>query len=168
MKVSRWTLAIVTIVLCLPAQGFAQDVAQLVAAGRFDEAAELLAAAGPDEADAGATLIFDQAYTGFQAQRYDYATSGFRAAGAVPEVSPRLREQIAFWNGLSLMQWAAGLAREQNLASARVTQPMFQDARALLDASGSFPETVAVNMANTRRALDTFIEIQEAIIRRGY
>jgi hypothetical protein len=54
----RMTLPVVLVALCLGStSGFAQDVQNLVASGRFEEAAASLAGADTEVVAAGATLI---------------------------------------------------------------------------------------------------------------
>jgi hypothetical protein len=170
MNIPRIALAIALLSLgTMPHRGAAQDLSALVASGRFDEAVELLRAAPPEQAEAGARLMFEQAYSlGFQARRYDYAIDGFRAARRVPGISEGMGAELDFFHGLSVMQVAAALAEAQDLATAREALPMFVEAQALLDASGDYGGTAGANVASVRQALETYIAIQQAIIRRGY
>jgi hypothetical protein len=171
MRIAHTALvAALALVAFRPGLASAQDVAQLVADGRLEEAAAMLAGAGQEAADAGATLIFDRAYmVGFQARDYDYAIQGFAAARTVPNLSTDMREQLNFWHGLALFQRTAPQAQAgQDVATARAALPQFQGARALLAQAGEYPQRMGYAMAGTMEALGTFIEIQEAIIRRGY
>jgi tetratricopeptide (TPR) repeat protein len=135
-----------------------------------DAVATLLPTAvdGPS-ADNAATMIFNEVYTnGFNRQDYAYTIRGMVAAKTIPNLTARMREQLHFWHGLSIFQRTSPLAQANNLESARVTLPAFQEAQALLNQAGSYPSSVGVDMAATMQALATYIEIQEALIRRGY
>jgi len=126
---------------------------------------------GPS-ADNAATMIFNEGYThGIQANPADYAYM-IRAAVAakqIPNVSSSMREQLHFWHGLSIFQRTAPQAQAaQDLATARATLPQFQEAQTLLNQAGGYPQRAGIPMGGTLEALSTFIEIQEAIIRRGY
>lgn len=129
-----------------------------------------LAVDGPS-ADNAATMIFNEAYAnGFNHAPPDYAYTirGMLAAKQIPNITARMREQLNFWHGLSVFQRTTPQAQQQNLAAARASLPGFQEAQTLLNQAGSYPASVGVDMATTMQALATFIEIQEAIIRRGY
>ena len=63
---------------------------------------------------------------------------------------------------------AAILEQEpRTLEVARATLPKFQKALELLSDVGEYPSTVNVDIRQQREAVQTYIEIQEAIIRRG-
>jgi hypothetical protein len=155
--------------LAAPTAVQAQSLAELVGAGRFEEAAASLAAAGPEEADAGAELIFNEAYSnGFQQRDFAYATRGFVAAKQVPGLSERRSGMLDFWDGFAHFQSALPLAQLQNLEAARASLPLFQEARVLIEASGEYPASVNMDVGTILIAITQFIEIQEAIIQRGY
>ncbi len=155
--------------LAAPTAGQAQSLAELVGAGRFEEAAASLAAASPEEAEAGVELIFNEAYSkGFQRRDYMYATQGFVAAKQVPGLSEGRRDMLDFWHGFARFQSAIPLAQPQNLPAAQASLPLFREALVLIEASGEYPASVNIDIATLLRGLTQFIEIQEAIIRRGY
>jgi tetratricopeptide (TPR) repeat protein len=146
----------------------------LIEVRRLEDAVATLTPTAVDAttADNAATMIFNEVYThGFTANPPDYAYTirGVVAAKQIPNISTRMREQLNFWHGLSIFQRTSPLAQaEQNLATARATIDPFREAQALLNQSGSYPASVGVDMFATMQALATFIEIQEAIIRRGF
>lgn len=155
--------------LAAPTDVQPQSLADLVGAGRFEEAAASLAVASPEEAEAGAELIFREAYSnGFQRRDYTYATRGFIAAKRVPGLTEERGDMLDFWHGFARFQSAIPLAQAQNPAAAQVSLPLFREALVLIEASGGYPASVNMDIATLLRGLNQFIEIQEAIIRRGY
>jgi tetratricopeptide (TPR) repeat protein len=143
----------------------------LIGVQRLEEAVAALTPLAVDgaSADNAATMIFNEGYTnGFQRNNWDYSIRAMTAAKQLPNVSSRMREQLNFWHGLSIFQKTTPLAQAQNLAAANASLPGFKEAQTLLSQAGSYPASVNVDMATTMQALATFIEIQEAIIRRGY
>lgn len=143
----------------------------LIEVKRLEDAVAALAPSAVDaqSADNAATMIFNEAYTnGFQRNDWAYSIRGMVAAKQIPNISARMREQLNFWHGYSVFQRTTPLAQAQDLAAARASLPGFQEAQTLLQQAGSYPASVGVDMATTMQALATFIEIQEAIIRRGY
>jgi hypothetical protein len=102
MKTRLGTFFLVAVLL-QPPMVAAQDLTALISEGRFDEAAAMLGAAGPVEAEAGARAIFRQAYVnGYQLRDYEYAIRGMSAAKRVPGVSDSLGQQLDFWHGFSM------------------------------------------------------------------
>ena len=165
---ARHTLAAVAFAALIPAQAHAQSAADLVREGRFDEAAALVVNAGPQERSDVARLIFDQAYTsGHQSGDYEYAIRGFTAGKRLVSMSDPMYEQLSFWHGFALFNAAVREAAAQTLASAELTLPMFEQAMELFASAGDYPARVNVNMTQLLENADTYIEIQEAVIRRG-
>jgi hypothetical protein len=76
-------------------------------------------------------------------------------------------EQLSFWHGFALYSDAVELQAAQTLATAQATLPLFEEALDLFAAAGSYPSSVNVNMAQLVDATNTYIEIQNAMIRRG-
>ena len=146
-----------------PGRVHAQDVSELVASGRFEEAAALL------NGRAGGDLRFNEAYRNeLQTQDFEYAVRSISAAKQTPDVSEQRRQVLDFWHGFSVFQLAMPLAAPQDLAAAQRTLPMFQEALALIRASGEYPRSINLNIDVLFQGLGTYIDIQEAIIRRGY
>jgi tetratricopeptide (TPR) repeat protein len=141
---------------------------------RIEDAVAALTPGAVDaqSADNAATMIFNEVYThGIQANPSDYAymIRGAVAAKQIPNISNSMREQLNFWHGLSVFQRTAPQAQAaQDLATARATLPLFQEAQGLLNQAGGYTQRAGIAMASTMDALASFIEIQEAIIRRGY
>lgn len=169
MSTLRSVLILTALTLLAPTAVQPQSLAEFVDAGRFEDAAAALAAATPEEADAGAELIFNGAYrVGFLRQDFIYATRGFAAAKGIPGLSEGRQSMLAFWHGLARFQSAIPMARDQNMASAQSALPLFREAHALISASGDYPASVNMDIGTLFRGLEQFIGIQEAIIRRGY
>jgi hypothetical protein len=87
----------------------AQELDELVAAGRYEEAAAALADAGPEEAQAGATMIYQHAYSNpFQSGAWADAIRGFIAARQVPHLNERQRQMFDFWHASALVNTVSG------------------------------------------------------------
>jgi hypothetical protein len=167
---ARRTLAVLAFVTALgtPRPVESQTLAELIQAGRFEEAAALAGNASPEEAVEVARLIFDQAYTfGHQRRDFEYAIRGFTAAKRLVPAGDALYEQLSFWHGFALYSDAVELQAAQTLATAQATLPLFEEARDLFASAGAYPSTINVNMPQLLDATDTYIEIQQAVIRRA-
>jgi tetratricopeptide (TPR) repeat protein len=143
----------------------------LIGVQRLEEAAQALAPTARDaaSADNAATMLFNEGYAnGFQKENWAYSIRGMLAAKSIPNISSRMREQLNFWHGFSVFQRTMPLAAAQDLAAARASLPGFQEAQGLLNQAGGYPASVNMDMATLMGGLAQFIEIQEAIIRRGY
>jgi len=145
----------------------------LIAERRLEDAAAALAetATTPEAADNAANLIFNEAYTnGFQRQEWAYSIRGMTAAKSIPNISSNMREQLNFWHAFSVFQRTMPLIPAENagLADARAAQPGFQEAKALFEQSGGYPQRAGVNMQTLMDGVNQYLEICEIIIRRGY
>jgi len=143
----------------------------LVEAGRMDEAVtalKALASADPSQADGAARMLFADAYAkGVQKTNYDYAVKVIAAAKEIPNLGTPLMQQLNFWHGYSIYQAALEEQKPSTLATAKSTLPKFQKALNLLQQVGDYPKTVNVNMTQFLTGVNTYIEIQQAIIKRG-
>jgi tetratricopeptide (TPR) repeat protein len=143
----------------------------LIQAKRMDDAVPVLtrvAQQGAQQADQAARLFFNEAYTnGHQKQDYAYSIRGMTAAKRLPNITDGMRNQLNFWHGFSLFQGAVAEQEGQTLAGAQATLPKFRQALELFNTSGSYPSSVNVNLAQLVENANQFIEIQDAIIRRG-
>jgi hypothetical protein len=154
--------------LVVPAQAQSQTLTELIQEGRFEEAVVLAQNAGAEQAAEAARLIFDQAYTfGHQRRDFEYAIRGFSAATRLVDMGHPLFEQLSFWHGFALYSEAIEAQAAQTLASAQIALPMFEEARDLFASAGSYPASVNVNMTQLLQATNTYIEIQNAVIRRA-
>ncbi len=143
----------------------------LVEAGRVDEAVASLknvATADPQQAESAARMIFADAYAkGVQKNNYGYAIKLIGAAKQMPNLGTAMKQQLNFWHGYSLYQEALNEQKPATVATAKSTLPKFQQALSLLQQVGDYPKTVNVNMEQFLTGVNTYIEIQEAIIKRG-
>ncbi|MDX1494484.1 MAG: tetratricopeptide repeat protein [Longimicrobiales bacterium] len=143
----------------------------LIQAGRLDEAVEVLSAAAqdnPQRAEQAARMIFAEAYqNGYQQDNFQYTIDGMTAAKQLPNLSQQMTHQLNFWHAFSLYRKGMVDQEPQTLETARATLPAFQQAARLLQQVGDYPSTVNLNLAELTEAVNTYIEIQEAIIRRG-
>jgi tetratricopeptide (TPR) repeat protein len=79
--------------------------------------------------------------------------------------TPRGRAIVDFFHGFSLLKDAEARQGPNTCASARATLPDFQRAKEMLQGSGAFTEQERTRQ-NLLPAVDQFIEIQQALIRR--
>jgi tetratricopeptide (TPR) repeat protein len=143
----------------------------LMDAGRVDEAIPVLHEAverGEQTADAMARLVLGDAHSkGIQQNRFDYAIRGLNQAQTF-DVSPEMQSQLNFWNGYALYKKGEAEQRPQTLESARATLPMFQEARRLFQGASSYAASQpSINLQQFLDAVTQYVEIQEAIIKRG-
>jgi len=144
----------------------------LLEAGRMDEAIPVFQKAieaGEQSADAVANVIFANGYNqGVSPKNWDYAV---RVLGMAKDfdISPEMAEQVNFWLGYSIFNQAVARQEAQTLETAQATLPRFQEALRLFQNASGY--AARQNMEDTRQELignvNTYIEIQEAIIRRG-
>jgi len=143
----------------------------LIQAGRMEDAVEVLtrsSQADPQRADAAARMVFAEAYqNGVQKDDYQYAITGMAAAKQLPNLTPEMTNQLNFWHGYSLYQMAVAEQEPQTLQTAQSSLPKFNQAVQLLQQSGDYPSTVNVNLQQLLDNAQTYIEIQDAIIKRG-
>lgn len=143
----------------------------LIQAGRVQDAVAVLsstAAEDPERADQAARLIFADGYSkGIQKNDYGYAVRVFSVAKELPNLKPEMANQLNFWHGYALFQGAVKEQEAQTLQSAQATLPKFQQALRLFGQVGNYPRTVNVDIAQLQGNTQTYIEIQEAIIKRG-
>jgi tetratricopeptide (TPR) repeat protein len=143
----------------------------LIQAGRIPDAVGVLSAAAADnpaQAEQAGRMIFNEAYSnGYQKDRFDYAITGLAAAKELPNLSQEMIHQLNFWHGFSIYQLAVKAQEPQSLQTAQASLPRFQEAMRLLSDSGAYPASVNVNLAQLLDNVNTYVEIQEAIIQRG-
>jgi len=144
----------------------------LLTAGRIDQALPMFRDAiqrGEQSADAVVNLIFGNAYNqGVRNQNWDYAIRVLRLTGEF-SASTEIRQRSNFWLGYALYSRASVEQEPQTLETANATLPQFQEALRLLSGAASYAQ--GNNLEGSRQELlsatNTYIEIQEAIIRRG-
>ncbi len=144
----------------------------LLEAGNVDGALEFLkdaVARGEQSADAMAGVLFGKAYNdGVQAQQFAFAADIIETAKSEFEVSDQMSSQLNFWHGWSLYNHGLGLQEPSTLDSARQSLPVFQEALRLFELGRAYAATMdSINLPDILSATQTYVEIQDAIIRRG-
>ena len=124
---------------------------------------------GEQSADIMAGLVFGKAYNdGVQATDWTYAISLLERTKSEFEVSETMSSQLNFWHGWSLYNRGLALQEPSTVDSARQSLPIFQGALPLFELGRAYAATVeSINLPQILSATQTYIEIQEAIIRRG-
>lgn len=143
----------------------------LIEGGELQAAVDLLervAEAEPARADDAARVILTDAYAkGIQRQDYAYAARVTGAASELPNLGDSMRHQLNFWHAYSLFRVAVEEQEPRTLETAQSTLPTFRRVLELLGDVGDYPSTVNVTLSELVDNVNTFIEIQEAIIKRG-
>lgn len=104
---------------------------------------------------------------GVNTKDYGYAIRTFDLAGEFAE-QPKTKEMLNFWLGYAIYQSAVQQQEPQTLGSARKTLPQFQRALNLFENSRNYAASQSsINLSQFINAAKTYIEIQEAIIKRG-
>jgi tetratricopeptide (TPR) repeat protein len=143
----------------------------LIAAGRLDDAvAEFKKGVGKGtDPNLAARLIYADAVSkGIRATppNWPYALRGLVAAKSF-DVNAETKTELDFWHGWSIYHQAMALEKPQNLQSATQTKPMFEQAKALFTAGRGYAAKAGVNIQQIMDAVDTYIEIETVLIRRG-
>ncbi|MEO2159084.1 MAG: tetratricopeptide repeat protein [bacterium] len=124
---------------------------------------------GSDPDQAG-TMIFGRAYSNYiqpDEKNYSRFIVLIRVAKDF-QVTTETREQYDFWHGFSLYNLGLAAQLEETVASAERSLPMFREALSLFQESKGYADrTPSINYAQFSDASTTYIEIQEAIIKRG-
>jgi tetratricopeptide (TPR) repeat protein len=143
----------------------------LIQAGRVDEAVAKLTAyvqQNPEQADQAGRILFADAYqNGYQKNEYGYAIRGFNLAKQLPGLSENLTRQLNFWHGFALYSQTFPQADAQTLASANETQPKFQEVIRLLSDVRPYTQANNINLDQILAATQQYIDINDALIRRG-
>ena len=84
------------------------------------------------------------------------------------EVSEQMASQLNFWHGYSLFQHGKALQEPGTVDSARQSLPIFQQVLQLFELGREYAATVeSINLAELLTAAQQYVDIQDAIIRRG-
>jgi tetratricopeptide (TPR) repeat protein len=141
----------------------------LIEAGRLADARAALARArdaGSISGDEAANLLFAFAINGpYKDKNWSEAVGILEEALPLAEAATA-SARIRFFAGYSLLQWGIQVQDGETAANARRSLPLFQRAGPHLANAGAYQEQAA-NLPNLRSAVDQYIEIQEALIRRG-
>jgi tetratricopeptide (TPR) repeat protein len=146
----------------------------LAQAGRLDDAMPYFQRgieAGEQTPDQVANFIFADAHSrGIRdSQDLDYGIRRIELAKNELDVSTAWREQLDFWHGYAIFQRAIQRQAPSTVESARATLPEFRRARELIMAGRPYVqrEQIIQNFNEFVGNVDTYIEIQDAIIRRA-
>lgn len=139
--------------------------------GRVEEALPRLKEAvqrGEQPADVVAGLVFSRGYAeGIQKNDYRYGQTLIEAAKTF-DISDGMKAQLDFWHGFALYNRGRIAQEPQTLETAQQTLPMFQQALNLFRAGASYAnQQPSINLQQFMDATTTYIEIQDAIIKRG-
>lgn len=141
----------------------------LIQADRVADARQYLSRAiesGSIAGDDAARLLFASSINGpYRDKNWDEAVTLLEESMRLAESAP-FRAQIRFFAGYSLLQWGIAIQDGETAATARRALPLFQRAAEHLAQAGGYQEQAA-NLPNLRSAVAQYIDIQEAVIRRG-
>lgn len=149
----------------------ARQGAWLLEAGRIEDALPKLERAvelGEQSADAIARTILANAHQkGVQENDFGYAIPLLRRAREFAESDEQMQE-LNFWLGYSIYQQAVAEQKPQTLETANATLPRFQRALELFRNARAYAESQpSIEIAKFIEAAGKYIEIQQAIIKRG-
>ncbi len=144
----------------------------LIEAGQIEEAVPVLkrAVERGSAVDQAANLIFSHAYTSYiQPNQKNYARFVELIVLAKDfEVTTQAREQFDFWHGYALYNRGMAVGSPETVESANRSLPMFQQALALFRRSRGYADrTSGIPYQQLVEGAGVYIEIQEAIIKRG-
>ena len=144
----------------------------LIEAGRVEDALPVLkkAVEGGSAVDQAANLIFSHAYTRYvQPNDKNYARFIQLIVLAKEfDVTTQAREQFDFWHGYALYNRGMAVGSPETVESANRSLPMFQQALTLFQRSKGYADrTSGIPYQQLVEGAGVYIEIQEAIIKRG-
>ena len=143
----------------------------LIQASRLQDAVVVLSRASegnPAQAEQAGRMIFAEAYqNGYQQNNFQYTVDGMVAGKQIPNLGEEMLHQMNFCHAFSLYRKAVVEQEPNTLQSAQTTLPAFQQALQLLGDVGGYPSSVNLNLTELQGNVGTYIEIQEAIIKRG-
>ncbi len=144
----------------------------LLQEGRIDDAIPLLQQAvdrGTQTADFVCDMLFNNAYQkGIQSEEWSHAIRVMRLAKQF-DITDDMRQKVDFYFGYAILKDAIVRQEPGTKETAQATLPLFQEARRLLQSASGYAQRQ--NRENDRLGLidniNIYIEIQEAIIKRG-
>jgi tetratricopeptide (TPR) repeat protein len=150
---------------------YARQGKWMLDAGRVEDAIPFLERAverGQDPNTMARLLLAEAHGNGVTQERWNYAIDVLTQAKEAFDLSQQAREELDFWHGWSVYQRAVGNQEPGTVETARATLPQFQRARELFSAAEGYGSRQAsINIGELLNAADTYIEIQEAIIKRA-
>jgi len=144
----------------------------LLRSGRIDEAMPIFREAirrGEQSADNVVNLIFTNGYNeGIRNRNWDYAIRLIRLTREF-NASPEIAQRSNFWLGYALYSRASVQQEPQTLETAQSTLGQFKEALGLLQGAAAYAQqqNLESNRQELLNATQTYIDIQEAIIKRG-
>ncbi len=134
------------------------------ALGHFEDAV----AAGERSNNEVARQIFAIAYnTYIQADEYERGIELLQKAGTF-EPESEVQSELDFWHGFALFRRGEQVQEAQTVESAEQAQQLFQEARDRFNAGAEYAERMPqVDLNQFLDAVEQYLEIQSAIIRRG-
>ena len=144
----------------------------LLEVGRVDDAVPVLqqAVANGSAADQAGNMIFSHAYRSYiqpTQKNYGRFIELIRKAKEF-EVTTQVREQFDFYHAYSLYYSGMAVGSAETVETANRSLPLFQQAMTLFRRSKGYADrTPSINFQQFLDAVGTYIEIQEAIIKRG-
>ncbi len=153
----------------------------LLQANRRSDALPILRRAvtqGGADPDTIARIIFGDAYNkGIAPERknWAYALEGIVAANGFEGLSAASTMEYNFWHGYILYNQGIAAcrcgpeaaARASTVATAQTALPMFRQARQLMGGASAYAQERGINLQQMLSGADQYIEMQDAIIRRG-
>ena len=141
----------------------------LLTAGRMDDALPYFRKAaekGTDPNTVSRVIYSDAANNGIRRENWSYAMRGITAAKSF-KVNAETRAELDFWHGWAIYHQAMAAEKPQTFETSTQTKPMFEQAKTLFSAGRSFASKAGVNLQQIMDAVDTYIEIETVLIRRG-
>jgi tetratricopeptide (TPR) repeat protein len=144
----------------------------LVQEGRIEDAIPVLQQAvdrGEQSADAMANVLLANAVNeGINKENWSHAIQTLRQAKEF-DISDQTRQQYDFYLGYAIFNRASDQQEPQTLETARATLPQFQEVVRLMQGCADYAQRTdrERNRQQILTATNTFIEIQDAIIKRG-
>lgn len=142
----------------------------LLASGRGDDAVGEFrkgVSKGLDPNMAANMIYSDAANNGVRKENWGYALKGIMAAKSFDGLSADTKATLDFWHGWTVYHQAMIAEKPQNLQSATATKPMFEQAKALFTSGRPAAAKIGVNLQQIMDAVDTYIEIETVLIKRG-
>ena len=137
-------------------QGAVATIAEARRANELDER----------NADALAQKLIVTGYQQFgKAKRYDQAITYYDAGREIAQTN-YTKGMANFFHGYAIYDQAVAAQQAGSVASARRSLPMFQRARTLLEGAGGYTEQAKAR-GDLLNAIQRYVEIQEALIKRG-
>ena len=152
---------------------YARQASLFIRADRRDDALPIMQRAIDRGSDPNqmAQLLFGDAYqkgldTRNPNRNLDYGIAGVEAAKSF-DLNAETRAQMDFWHGYGLYLKGVATQEPNTLASAQSARPMFESSLPLLQAGASYAPSVGINPDQIIQAAQQYLDIQNAIIRRG-